>query len=194
MSVIGIASSLFSQFQALAAQSKSGQLTQSFQQLSQDLQSGNLAQAQNDFSSLQQLLPGSQQNSLLASAATTTGSNPLATAVSQLAQDIKSGNATAAQTDLSNVQQDVQQLRQHGAGHAHHHHHRHSESDSSQSPSNPTPFSTLFGQLGQSLQAGNLAAAQQAYASLQQDFQQFGLGASATPASNSASSNLTVSA
>jgi outer membrane protein assembly factor BamD (BamD/ComL family) len=62
-----------------------------------------------------------------------------------------------------------------GAGHAHHHHHHSSDADSSQSSSQPNSTSTLFGQLGQDLQSGNLAAAQQEYSSLQQDFQQFAL-------------------
>jgi len=193
MPALAIANTVLSQLEALA-QNKSSRLNGSFQQLSQDLQTGNLAQAQSDFSSLQQLLPGSAQNSLAASSAISPNSNPLATAVSQLAKDLKSGNATAAQSDLANVQQDVQQLRQKGAGHSHHHHHPVSEDSPSQPSSGQNPISTLFDQLGQSLQAGNLGAAQQAYASLQQDFQQFGLGASTISTSNSPSSKLSVSA
>ncbi len=42
MSVLAIANSIFSQFDSLAAHSKSQQLKQGFQQLGQDLQSGNL--------------------------------------------------------------------------------------------------------------------------------------------------------
>jgi hypothetical protein len=60
MSVLGIArSSIFRIFQYLASQfSQSGQskmqkLQQEFQQLRQDLQSGNLTQAQADFATLQ---------------------------------------------------------------------------------------------------------------------------------------------
>jgi hypothetical protein len=196
MSAIAIASSLFSQFASLAAQNKSQQIKQGFQQLSQDLQAGNLSQSQSDFSSLRQILPTSQSNSAAASTTAAQSTNPLATAVSQLAQDLKSGNLSAAQSDLPTVQQDVQQIgRQHGSGQAHHHHHhRDAHGDSSQDSGSPGPISTLFNQLGQSLQSGNLAAAQQAYSSLQQDFQQFSLNASVNSASNSATSNLSVSA
>jgi hypothetical protein len=202
MSVLGIASSsIFSQISSLATQqSKSQKLQQGFQQLGQDLQSGNVSQAQSDFSSLQQLLPGGQQNSGAASTSGAQSSNPLATAVSQLAQDLKSGNLTAAQSDLANVQQDVQQSnQQQGAGQAHHHHHHHGggSENSSQSSGEQNAISTLFGQLGQSLQSGNLSAAQQAYSSLQQDLQQFGGSSNATSSaasSTSTSANLSVSA
>jgi outer membrane protein assembly factor BamD (BamD/ComL family) len=200
MSVLGIASSsIFSQINSIAAQqSKSQKLQQGFQQLGQDLQSGNLSQAQSDFASLQQLLPGGQQNPGVASTSGTQSSNPLATAVSQLAQDLQSGNLTAAQSDLATVQQDVQQSsQQQGAGQAHHHHHHHGGGNSSQSSSEQNAISTLFSQLGQSLQSGNLSAAQQAYSSLQQDFQLFGVGAnsaSSGTSSSSTSTNLSVSA
>jgi len=189
MSVVGIASSVLSQLSSFAPQNHSQKLQQSFQQLAQDLQSGNLSQAQSDFSSLQQLLPVNQSNSLVGVPSGAQGTNPLATAVSQLAQDLKSGNLTAAQSDLAGVQQDVQQLHQQGMAHAHHHHHH--SADDNASSNGQTPVSTLFDQLGQSLQSGNLAAAQQAYSSLQQDFRQFALPLSANAAS---ASNLSVSA
>ena len=196
MSVTGIASSaILSQFQGLFSQNNSQKLQQGFQQLSQDLQSGNLSQAQSDFSSLQQLLPSGAQSSATSSTSGAQSGNPLATAVSQLAQDLQSGNLTAAQSDLSTVQQDVNQTgQQQGAGHAHHHHH-HSDG-SSQSSSEQNAISTLFGQLGQSLQSGNLTAAQQAYSSLQQDLQLFGAGnsTSSSASSSAASANLSVSA
>jgi len=163
MSILGIANTIVPQFDALASHGKSHQLQQGFQHLAQDLQPGNLSQAQNDFASLQPLLPTNPQN--FAVTFTAQNNNPLATAVSQLARDLQSGNVNAAQSDLATAQQDVQQLgHQQGAGHAHHHHHHSGSGDSSQSSND---ISTLFGQLGQSLQAGNLSAAQQAYASLQ---------------------------
>ncbi len=195
MSVLGIASAVLSQLDSFAGQNKSHQLKQGFQQLGQDLQSGNLSQAQSDFASLNQFIPGGQSSSATASATTMPGSSPLATAVAQLAQDLKSGNLTAAQSDIANVQQDVQQVGQkQGTGQAHHHHHHHGGGDASQSSSQQNDISTLFGQLGQSLQAGNLSAAQQAYSSLQQDFQQFSIANSANASSSSAAANLSVSA
>ena len=193
MSVLGIASAVLSQLDSFAGQNKSHQLKQGFQQLGRDLQSGNLSQAQSDIASLQNLIPGGQPSSATVFATSVPGGSPLATAVAQLAQDLKSGNLTAAQSDIANVKQDVQQLgqQQQGAGQAHHHHHH---GDASQSSSQPNDISTLFGQLGQSLQAGNLSAAQQAYSSLQQDFQQFTAANSANASSSASAANLSVSA
>src|ERR1700675_2647005 len=170
MAIFGIASSILGQIGSAATSNPNKQqIKQGFQQLGQDLQSGNLSQAQSDFASLQQLLPSGQQSSLLTPASGAQSSNPLATAVSQLAQDMKSGNATAIQSDLATVQQDVQQLgQQHGGG------------ESTQSSSGQNATSTLFGQLGQQLQAGNLSGAQQAYSTMQQDFQQFALNNSSS--------------
>ncbi len=181
MGIFGIASTILGQISsATTPNPHKQQIKQGFQLLGQDLQSGNLPRAQSDFSSLQQLLPGGQQSSLLSPASGAQSSNPLATAVSQLAQDLKSGNMTATQSDLAIVQQDVQQLgQQQGAGSTHHHHH-HGGGESSQSSSQQNAISTLFGQLGQQLQSGSLSGAQQAYSTLQQDLQQFVPNNSAT--------------
>jgi outer membrane protein assembly factor BamD (BamD/ComL family) len=198
MGVFGIASSILGQIASATNQNPhKQQIKQGFQQVGQDLQSGNLSQAQSDFASLQQLLPSGQQSSLLTPASSTQSSNPLAAAVSQLAHDLKSGNTAATQSDLATVQRDVQQLgQQQGAGQAHHHHH-HGGGESTQSSSEQNAISTLFGQLGQQLQAGNLAGAQQAYSTMQQDFQQFALNNSGTSSgapSAPAGANFSVSA
>src|SRR5258708_33151933 len=176
MGIFGSASTILGQISsATTPNPHKQQVNQGFQLLGQDLQSGNLSQTQTDSASLQQLLPGGQQSSQLTPASGAQSSNPLATAVSQLAQDLKSGNLTAAQSDFATVRQDLQQAGpQLGAAHGHHHHHR-SDGDSGQSSGQPNPISTVFGQLGHDLQSGNLSAAQQAYSSLQQDFQQFAL-------------------
>lgn len=169
------------------------QLKQEFQQLGSDLQAGNLSQAQSDFAALQQKLPGaSPANASLPS----TGQNTLPAALAQLSQDLQAGNLSAAQSDFAAVQQDVQQIgQQQAAGGAHHHHHHPSGNfDSSNlSSSQQQAISALFSQLGQSLQSGNLSAAQQAYTALQQDFQQFVQGNS-SGVNPSASSSLSVSA
>jgi hypothetical protein len=193
MSIFGVASTILGQLASATTQNPNKQQFKlGFQQLGQDLQSGNLSQAQSDFSSLQQLLPSSQQTSLLTPASGAQSSSPLATAVSQLAQDMKSGNTAATQSDLATVQQDVQQLgQQQGAGHAHHHHH--GSGESSQSSSEQNAASTLFGQLGQQLQAGNLSGAQQAYSTMQQDFQQFALNNSSSSGAPSAASGASLS-
>ena len=182
MGIFGIASTILGQISSVTTPNPhKQQVKQGFQLLGQDLQSGNLSQAQSDFASLQQLLPGGQQSSQFTPVSSAQSSNPLATAVSQLAQDLKSGNLTAAQSDFATVQQNLQQAGpQAGAAHGHRHHHHQSDGDSGQSSGQPNPISTLFGQLGQDLQSGNLSAAQQAYSSLQQDFQQFALNNSST--------------
>ena len=168
MGIFGIASTILGQISsATTPNPHKQQVKQGFQLLGQDLQSANLSQAQSDFASLQQLLPGGKQSSQFTPVSSAQSSNPLAIAVSQLAQDLKSGNLTAAQSDFATVQQDLQQAGpQLGAAHGHHHHHQ-SDGDSGQSSGQQNPISTLFGQLGQDLQSGNLSAAQQAYSSLQ---------------------------
>jgi outer membrane protein assembly factor BamD (BamD/ComL family) len=199
MGIFGIASTILGQISsATTPNPHKQQVKQGFQLLGQDLQSGNLSQAQSDFASLQQLLPGGQQSSLLTPVSSAQSSNPLATAVSQLAQDLKSGNLTAAQSDFATVQQNLQQAGpQAGAAHGHHHHHHQSDGDSGQSSGQQNSISTLFGQLGQDLQSGNLSAAQQAYSSLQQAFQQFALNNSSTTSgapSGASGANFSVSA
>jgi hypothetical protein len=108
MSVLGIANAVISQFEALASHGNSHQLHRGFQQLAQDLQSGNLSQAQSDFASLQQLLPGNPEN--LPSLSGTQKTDPLASAVSQLARDLQFRNLAAAKQAYSTLQQDFQQF------------------------------------------------------------------------------------
>lgn len=147
-------------------------------QLGQDLQSGNLAQAQTDYSALQQLFPGQPQNiaSAISSAPSgSTAANPVSAAIVQLGQDLSAGNVSAARSDLATLQQNLQQQ---GAVSTHrvHHHGLHG------SPifENQNSPATLFGELGQDITAGNVTAAQQTYSALQQDFLQFIGGASAS--------------
>jgi outer membrane protein assembly factor BamD (BamD/ComL family) len=191
MSVSGIsASNFFAGLNSTAVQNKFQQIQKGFQQLGQDLQSGNLSQAQNDFSALQQLRPSQQQNGPAVTQSTTQSRSPVSQTFAQLAQDLKTGNLSAAQSDFSTLQQDFRQ----GAVTGHRHHHLHAESSEPTAPqSGPA---TLLGDLGQELQAGNLTAAQQTYSALQQDFLQFtgGNGSTATSGSSNSASGLSVSA
>lgn len=146
---------------------------QEFQQLGQDLESGNLSAAQSDFGTLQQFAP--QASSIASSVSSGTSSSspsasPIAQAFSQLASDLQSGNLTAAQQDYAQIQQDFQNQPGQGSGEAQlpHHHHR--------GGGEPSPISQLFEQLGQSLQSGDLTSAQTTFATLQQDLQQFSAG------------------
>jgi len=176
MSVSGILSSNFSNYNTQSVQNQMQQFRQEFQQLGQDLQSGNLSAAQADFATLQQLEPQSS------SSASSSSSNPIAQAFNQLSQDLQSGNLSAAQQDYSTIQQDFQS---HAAAHGHHHH--------GGGGGQQNGISQLLSELGQALQSGNLTNAQQAYSTLMQDFQQFGQS-SGSSTSQSGSSNFSLSA
>jgi|SRR5580704_4681289 cell division septum initiation protein DivIVA len=173
MSVSGISSSsLFDLLGTESVQSQKQQLQQEIQQLGKDLAAGNLSAAQADFATLQKDAPQAT------AAASSASNNPIAQAFQKLAQDLQSGNLSAAQQDFSTIQQDVQ--AQGGGGH---HHHSHGQGSSG---AQQNPLAQLFSELGQALQSGNLTAAQQAYTTLQQDFQSTsGSASSSTPASSS---------
>ena len=168
MSVSGISSSSFCDYNTQGVESKMQQIQQVFQQLGQDLQSGNLSAAQADFATLQKLQPQTNSSS------SSQSNNPIAKAFNQLSQDLQSGNLSAAQKDYATIQQDFQNQaaqwqNQPIQGHHHHHH----GDDGSDSSSGASAISQLLDQLGQALQSGNLSSAQQTFATLQQDFQQF---------------------
>jgi len=81
---------------------------QAFSALVDAINSGNLADADQAYSSLSQLKSSGQGPS-------TNPNSPLAQALSQIGQDLQSGNLQAAQQVLSSLQQ---------AGHHHHHGHQ----------------------------------------------------------------------
>ena len=99
------------------------------------------------------------------------------TELQQLGHDLQSGNLQAAQQDFSALQLDGRQAVQQVA--AHHHHLAHPVAAASASSSSPStqPAGSLaldFRQLAQSLQTGNLQAAQQAFSTLQSDLERAG--------------------
>ncbi len=147
-------------------QTTAQKLKQEFQQLGQDLQAGNLSAAQSDLAVLKQNAP---QNSAVAGGQS---SNPISQAFQQLSTDLQAGNLSAAQSDYSTIQQDFQSQATQGSG-RHHHHGGGNDSGTTATGQSSNPISQLLSQLGTALQAGNLAAAQTAYSTLQQDFQQF---------------------
>jgi hypothetical protein len=153
MSVSGISSTSFFNSGTPGVQDRMQQFKQEFQQLGQDLQSGNLSAAQTDFATLEQSAPHASGSS--------SSANSIVQEFKQLATDLKSSNTSAAQQDYSTIKQDFQNLA------AQHHRHHHSGGGSA--------VLQAVDQLGQALQAGNLSAAQQAYSALQQDFQQLGV-------------------
>jgi len=145
-------------------------MQQEFEQLGQDLQTGNLSAAQSDFATLTQLGPQSTSSSSSASAAS---SNPIAQAFAQLAKDLQSGNLSAAQEDFAAIQQDMQSSPGQAGGRHHHHHH-------GGGAGGENAISSLFSQLGQALQSRDLSTAQQVYSTLQLDFQQPGQSSTET--------------
>jgi hypothetical protein len=180
MSIIGLLSSnLFSAGAAQNTQSSQNnpsvfqQIKTEFQQLGQDLQSGNLTAAQSDFTTLSQDLSGANQSSVT-TASTASGDNTIGKALAQLGQDLKSGNLQGAQQDFTNLQQDVQQLSSQQVGGHHGHHHHYTESSQSSSSRQTNPIAQEFSALAQDLQAGNLSGAQSAFSALQNDLQQIG--------------------
>ena len=176
MSVSGISStSLFAGTDQNVVSKHQQQVQQDFQQLGQDLQSGNLTAAQSDFTSLQQLVPQLGSNSQ------TSSSDPRVQAFNQLEKDIQSGNVSGAQQDYSNIQQ----MFQNRSEHFHHHHHVSTDS------SGNGEVSQLFQQLGQALQSGNLTAAQTAYSTIQQDLAQFGMNLTSTAQATTSTVNVT---
>ena len=201
MSIVGIAgSNLFQNTVAQQTQNRFQQIQSQFQKLGQDLQSGNLTQAQSDFATLTQELPNGVHFSAssatsAASATASSNSNPILAAFQSLGKDLQSGNLTAAQQDFATIQQSAQQAQ--AVGQPHHGHHRH-HSAGAETGAN-SPISTLqqdFTSLGQALQSGSLPTAQQAYASLQSELQQFlptFASTSATSASSPASAAGSVS-
>jgi hypothetical protein len=198
MSIAGIFGSTVLSLLSPSTQSPLQKSKQEFQQLRQDLKSGNLSAAQSDLIALQQNVA---QQSASASTTAPASASQTGSAIPQdfakLSTDLQSGNLTAAQADYISL---VQAFQGQGAqspvsGHHHHHHAGGSDpNDASSSSSSGTSSATsstsaspaqLFTELGQALQSSNLAAAQQAYTS-SQAFQQV------APASSSSGSTSAV--
>jgi hypothetical protein len=187
MSVSAISgNNLFGGYAASVIQNKFQKIQQDFQQLGQDLQAGNLSQAQNDFSTLEQCLSTQQQNGTANTPVGAKDASPVSQAISQLGQDLKAGNLSAAQSDFTRLQNDFQQPGGISSHRFHHRHHGGPIEEGQQSGSQNGP-ATLFGELGQELQSGNVTAAQQTYSALQQDFLQFASTGSSASSSATAS-------
>jgi soluble cytochrome b562 len=178
MSVSGISSGSYV-YQTQSSQDWQSQFQKiqtEFQQLGQDLQAGNLTQAQSDYTTLSQCISNTAQSDR---------SDSLAQEFSALGQALQSGDLSAAQQAYSTIQQDMQQA----VGHMHHHHHHGSSSQTSGSTSNSS-LAQAFTALGQALQSGSLSAAQTAYTTLQQDLQMLGWNAASMAQSGSSTVNV----
>jgi hypothetical protein len=164
MSISGIQGTVATPYQMGTA---TNYYAQQLQQLGQALQSGNLSAAQSDFSSLQQAFTQTNPSGSTGSSATSS----LSQAISQLGSDLQSGNLSAAQKDFATVEQGVSD---HGTL-AQNRLFRHQGTSGSDSGSQSQLMQDLS-QLGQSLSSNNLTGAQQTYASLEQEMQEFALG------------------
>jgi hypothetical protein len=116
MSISGVSSSdVFQASVAQGAQTKFQQIQSQFQKVGQDLQSGNLTQAQADFATFQQDAQ-QQQSSGQAQGhhhhhggGSSQASNTLEQAFTSLGTALQSGNLSSAQQAYATFQSDVQQ-------------------------------------------------------------------------------------
>ena len=128
MSISGVSSS--SGLSQTDSQSSVNQLRQTFKQLASSLQSGDLAGAQQAFTSLEKLLQSSKVQPA------STPQSPVQSDLAALGQALSSGDLSAAQGDFSKLQKDLQSAGQSNASsqsrrHGHHHRSEASDSDSS---------------------------------------------------------------
>lgn len=176
-SVTGISSNLVDFQSPLGqntGQSKLQQFKQDFQQLGQDLQSGNLTAATADLGAMQKITPDGESSASFKA-------SPIGQAIGQLTQDLQAGNRTGVQQDYSAIQKDIQNRVAQGVHHSHHEGNGGSTTSSLQQD---------FQALGAALQSGNIASAQQAYSTLKQDLPQLKQAAT-DPAISSGSSSQT---
>jgi outer membrane protein assembly factor BamD (BamD/ComL family) len=165
MSSISAVPDLSSSYQPTNTQGNFRKVRSEFDQLGQDLKSGNLSQAQADFATLKKDLPQGPQSA----------TSPLGQDFSALSQALQSGNVASAQQAFTTLQTDLQSAAQ-----THHHHHHGGSQEASSTTSQD------FTQLGADLQSGDLAAAQKAFSTLQNDLQKYRLNAQGSSGSNSA--------
>jgi hypothetical protein len=140
MSIAGIASTAFAQLANVQRNLRNVQ--SEFKQLGQDLQAGNLTQAQADFVTLSQSLASNQQTGAVTSSGSSPASPPTFVGPNAVNQPPQANSASAS-------------------------HHR-------------IHFRQALSQLGQALQAGNLAAAQQAFATMESIWEKFGSSAASS--------------
>ena len=146
--------------------------------MGQDLQAGNLAQAQTDFTALKKDFPeapsaiqgaaqqGVAQQGVAQQGPAQTDSGTVQPRFQQLSQDLKAGNLAAAQADFATLRQDLQPGN--GLATRPHRHPRYADG----SAANTNGIAQVLTQLGQALQSSNISAAQQSYTTLLQEFQQ----------------------
>ena len=188
MAVSGISStSFFDPGLTQAIQGKKLQFQKELQQLSQDLQAGNLSASQVDFAALQKLGGVSSPTASSSAPATATAAapsvSPLAADLRQLGKDVEAGNLSVAQQDFTKLQADAQSETQGASAH----HHRHYDGGVA---------GPVIDHFNPAAKTGGLTAAQQGYSALQGVLQQFAQnsGASGRPDISALLSGVSVSA
>ena len=101
--------------QSSSSTQNSNPISQTFQQLSTDLQSGNLTAAQQDYSTLQQDFQNQAASHMQRShhhhhsGGSSDASSQMSQILTQLGQELQSGDLTSAQQAYTTLQQDLQQ-------------------------------------------------------------------------------------
>jgi hypothetical protein len=107
MSIVGILASSALSLLTPSAQNPTKTLKQNFQQLGQDLKSGNLSAAQSDFTALQQNVTASA-SAVPSPQAAASPSTAISQDFAKLSIDLQSGNLTGAQADYNSILQSFQ--------------------------------------------------------------------------------------
>lgn len=172
MSVAGILGTSFSNSQSVSHTNYQFQNSE-FQQLGQDLASGNLSAAQSDFATLQQNFKSA------GSVPSSSSSNPVSQAFQQLSTDLKSGNLSAAQKDYSTIQGDLNSTSRHLRNH-----HLPRTGDGPGQDNFVQESNSYGASASTNPQSASSTSAQQVYATLQQELQQSALGSGSESAEN----------
>jgi hypothetical protein len=112
MSVSGVSFSNYYASNNQNVQSKSSQIQQEFQQLGQQISSGNSSAAQSDYSNIQNVQSSAQKTHFhhhYHVGSGDSGSGSIEQLFQQLGQSLQSGNTTTAQQAFTTLQQDLQQ-------------------------------------------------------------------------------------
>ena len=171
MSISSLASTLIADLSQQYQQNPFQKIQQDFKQLASALQSGDLSGAQSAYASIEQLLPANQSSS--SSATGSNGSNAIQSDFASLGQALQSGDLSEAQSAFGQLQSDLKTATQ-SAQTPLQGEDQYVGSTSQQGLSVAQQVQQDYAQLASSLQSGDLAGAQSAFANLQQALQSQG--------------------
>ena len=171
MSISSLASTLIADLSQQYQQNPFQKIQQDFKQLASALKSGDLSGAQSAYASIEQLLPANQSSS--SSATGSNGSNAIQSDFASLGQALQSGDLSEAQSAFGQLQSDLKTATQ-SAQTPLQGEDQYVGSTSQQGLSVAQQVQQDYAQLASSLQSGDLAGAQSAFANLQQALQSQG--------------------